>query len=274
MNHLHREQAPISTSGWAAIDAEAARTLKTLLAARRLIDFRGPLGWDAAGLPTGRTEKLASSLQDGVVSRLRLSQPLVEIRIPFEISREELDAIGRGAENADLNPVRNAARAAAIAEDRAVFQGYQAANIEGIFAASSHQGLSIPANFDAYPDVVAEATHRLRSEGVCGPYGIALGPRCYTGLTRTTQRGYPVINHVRELIDGPIVWAPAADGAVVLSLRGGDFELTVGEDFCVGYLDHTSQSVLLYIQESFTFRVLAGEAAVPLTYPAKEAASS
>jgi uncharacterized linocin/CFP29 family protein len=274
MNHLHRDQAPISASGWAAIDAEAARTLKTLLAARRLIDFKGPLGWDAAALPTGRTEKLSSALQDGVVSRLRLTQPLVEIRVPFEISLDELDAVGRGAEDADLNPVRNAARAAAIAEDRAVFQGYPAANIEGIFAASSNQGLSIPANFDAYPDVVAEATHRLRSEGVSGPYGIALGPRCYTGLTRTTQRGYPVINHVRELIDGPIVWAPAADGAVVLSLRGGDFELTVGEDFSVGYLDHTTQSVLLYIQESFTFRVLAAEAAVPLTYPAKAAPSS
>jgi uncharacterized linocin/CFP29 family protein len=274
MNHLHREQAPISDEAWAAIDAEASRTLKTLLAARRLIDFKGPLGWDAAALPTGRTEKISTALQEGVVSRIRLTQPLVEIRIPFELSREELDAIGRGADDADLNPVRNAARAAAVAEDRAVFQGYPAANIEGIFAASSRQALSIPSNFDAYPDVVAEATHRLRSEGVSGPYGIALGPRCYTGLTRTTQRGYPVINHVRELIDGPIVWAPAADGAVVLSLRGGDFELTVGEDFSVGYLDHTGQSVLLYVQESFTFRVLATEAAVPLNYPAKDAASA
>ena len=79
----------------------------------------------------------------------------------------------------------------------------------------------------------------MRSEGVSGPYGIALGPRCYTGLTRSTSRGYPIINHVRELLDGPIVWAPAADGAVVLSLRGGDFELTVGQDFSIGYLDHT-----------------------------------
>jgi len=273
MNHLHREHAPISADAWAAIDQEAARTLKALLAARRFIDFKGPLGWDAAALPTGRTEKLASTLQDGVVARRRLTQPLVEIRIPFEISRDELDAIGRGAGDPDLNAVRNAARAAAIAEDRAVFQGYPAAGIEGVFAASSRQGLAIPASFDAYPDIVAEATHRLRSEGVSGPYGIALGPRCYTGLTRSTTRGYPVINHVRELIDGPIVWAPAADGAVVMSMRGGDFELTVGEDFAVGYLDHTSESVLLYVQESFTFRVLSSEAAVPLTYPAQQAPS-
>jgi uncharacterized linocin/CFP29 family protein len=267
MNELLREHAPIAAEAWAEIDAEAKRTLKTLLAARRLVDFKGPLGWQAAAIPTGRTQKLSASLQEGVVSRLRESVPLVEIRVPFEVSREELEAIGRGARDADLDIVRNAARAAAIAEDRAIFQGYSAARIEGIFAAASRQSLAIPANYEAYPDVVAEATHRLRSEGVSGPYGIALGPRCYTGLTRSTTRGYPIINHVRELIDGPIVWAPAADGAVVMSLRGGDFELTVGQDFSVGYLDHTGTSVLLYLQESFTFRVLTWQAAVPLTYP-------
>jgi uncharacterized linocin/CFP29 family protein len=271
MNELLREHAPISAEAWREIDAEAARTLKTLLAARRLVDFEGPLGWTAASIPSGRTEKLSPPLQEGAVTRLRRSQPLIELRVTFELSREELDAIGRGAPDVDLDPVRNAARAAAIAEDRAIFRGYASAEIEGIFEASSAQSLAIPASYDAYPDVVAEATHRLRSEGVNGPYGIALGPRCYTGLTRSTDRGYPVINHVRELLDGPIVWAPAADGAVVMSLRGGDFELTVGQDFSVGYLDHTGTSVLLYLQETFTFRVLTPEAAVPLTYPAADA---
>lgn len=271
MNELLREHAPISAEAWREIDAEAARTLKTLLAARRLVDFEGPLGWSAFAIPTGRTEKLSPPLQEGAVTRLRRSQPLIELRVTFELSRDELDAIGRGARDVDLDPVRNAARAAAIAEDRAIFRGYPPAEIEGIFEASAAQSLAIPANYEAYPDVVAEATHRLRSEGVNGPYGIALGPRCYTGLTRSTDRGYPVINHVRELLDGPIVWAPAADGAVVMSLRGGDFELTVGQDFSVGYLDHTGTSVLLYVQETFTFRVLTPEAAVPLTYPAADA---
>jgi uncharacterized linocin/CFP29 family protein len=271
MNDLLREHAPIAEEAWREIDAEASRTLKTLLAARRLVDFEGPLGWTAAAVPTGRTEKLSPPLQEGVVTRLRRTLPLIELRVPFEIAREELEAIGRGARDVNLDPVRNAARAAAIAEDRAIFRGYAAAEIEGIFEASSSLSLAIPADYEAYPDVVAEATHRLRSEGVSGPYGIALGPRCYTGLTRSTTRGYPVINHVRQLLDGPIVWAPAADGAVVISLRGGDFELTVGQDWSVGYLDHTGSSVLLYLQETFTFRVLTPEAAVPLTYPAAEA---
>ncbi|HEY5806806.1 MAG TPA: family 1 encapsulin nanocompartment shell protein [Povalibacter sp.] len=270
MNELFRSQAPLSDAAWREIDAEATRTLKVLLAARQMVDFKGPLGWDAAAVSLGRAEKLSPPLQEGIASRLRQVQPLLEIRIPFEVEREELEAIGRGAADPDLDAVRNAARAAAVAEDRAIFQGYAAAGIKGIFPASAAQQLTIPDSFEAYPDIVAEATHRLRIEGVNGPYGIALGPRCYTGLTRSTSRGYPVIDHVRELLEGPIVWAPAADGAVVMSLRGGDFELTVGQDFSIGYLDHTGTSVLLYLQESFTFRVLCAEAAVPLTYAKKE----
>jgi uncharacterized linocin/CFP29 family protein len=262
MNDLHREHAPISEQAWSEIDAEAKRTLEVLLAGRRFVDFSGPLGWSAAAIPNGRSEPL---------SRIRRAQPLIELRVPFEVSRAELDAIDRGAQDADLNPVRNAARAAAVAEDRAIFRGYEAGHIDGIFGAAASRGLTIPDQYELYPDIVAEATHRLRSEGVGGPYGIALGPRCYTGLTRSTARGYPIIDHIRQLVDGPIVWAPAADGAVVLSLRGGDFELSVGRDFSIGYLDHTSTSVLLYIEESFTFRVLTPEAAVPLTYPKKPA---
>jgi uncharacterized linocin/CFP29 family protein len=266
MNDLLREHAPISSAAWKQIDDEARRTLKVLLAARRLVDFVGPLGWSSSAISLGRTQPLAPRLQEGVDSRVRVVQPLTEMRTAFELSRDELEAIGRGATDPDLDPVRNAARAAGIAEDRAIFQGYAPASIEGIFAASAKQQLKIPDKYEAYPDIVAEATNRLRSEGVNGPYGIALGPRCYTGLTRSTARGYPIIDHIKQLLDGPIVSAPAANGAVVMSLRGGDFELSVGQDFSVGYLDHTSTSVLLYLQESFTFRVLSPEAAVPLVY--------
>ena len=94
MNDLLREHAPISTQGWKEIDAEATRTLKTLLAARRLVDFEGPLGWAASSVPTGRVEKLSPPLQEGAVTRLRGSLPLTELRVPFEIARDELEAIG------------------------------------------------------------------------------------------------------------------------------------------------------------------------------------
>ncbi len=269
MNQLLRELAPIASEGWKLIEEEATRTLKLKLAARKLVDFNGPLGWDAAAVNLGRIERLKEAPGEGVEARLRKLQPLVELRIPFELQREELEAAGRGADDPNLDAARDAASRAAMAEDRAVFRGFAAAGIRGIAEEAAAATLTLTDDFQAYPGVVAEAINKLHQAGVQGPYGIALGPRCYTGLTKTTHGGYPVMEHVRRLLDGPIVWAPAVDGAVVLSLRGGDFELTVGQDFSIGYLEHTASTVRLYLQESFTFRVLAAEAAVPLAYAKK-----
>jgi uncharacterized linocin/CFP29 family protein len=229
------------------------------------VDFTGPLGWEASSVNTGRARRLAEPAAC-VEARLRGVQPLVELRVPFELDREQLEAVGRGEKDPNLDPVRQAARNAGLAEDRAVFQGYAAAGIEGLMQAGKEAPLKLTDDYTAYPSVVADAVSRLRTSGVHGPYAIALGPRCYSGLTKTTVGGYPVMEHVRRLLDGPIVWAAGVDSAAVLSQRGGDFELTVGQDFSIGYLEHSASSVRLYLQESFTFRVLAPEAAVPLSY--------
>ena len=267
MNDLLRELAPVSEEAWKQIEDEARRTLKRMLAARKLVDFKGPLGWHASAVNLGRSERVAIQAGQGVEARLRRIQPLVEIRVPFELAREELETIGRGAEDADLDSVRDAARKAAVVEDHAVFEGYAQIGMRGIAEAAASGVLTISDDYTQYPALVAEAVSNLHGAGVGGPYAIALGPRCYTGLTKTTHNGFPVIDHVRKLVDGPIVWAPALMGAAVISQRGGDFELTVGQDFSIGYLEHSATAVRLYLQESFTFRVLTPEAAVALRYP-------
>jgi uncharacterized linocin/CFP29 family protein len=266
MNSLHREIAPIPDTAWEEIEAEANRVLKRTLAARKLVDFKGPLGWHASSVDLGRTDSLENTPRPGVEARIRQVQPLVEIRIPFELAREEIEAIDRGATDADLQPVIDAGRTAALTEDTCVFYGYSDGRITGICEAAAAGTLALTEDYKRYPDVVGEALNRLRMASIDGPYAIALGPRCYTGLTQTRDAGYPIIEHVRRLVEGPIIWTPAADGALMLSLRGGDFQLTVGQDFSIGYLDHTTTSVQLYLQESFTFRVNTSEAAVPLSY--------
>jgi uncharacterized linocin/CFP29 family protein len=265
MNALLRVRAPVPAAAWAEIETEAKRTLHCALAARKLVDFNGPLGWEASAVSLGRSERLSTAPQ-GVEARLRKTLPLVELRIPFELAREELEAAARGAKDANLDPVRDAARTAALAEDRTVFHGYRAAGIDGIADASAQAKCAVSEDYTAYLGVVAEAIFKLRNAGIGGPYAIALGPRCFTGLSKTLIGGFPAIEQVRKLLDGPIVPAPAVNGAVVLSLRGGDFELTVGQDFSIGYLDHSATTVRLYLQESMTFRVLVPEAAVPLAY--------
>jgi uncharacterized linocin/CFP29 family protein len=92
-----------------------------------------------------------------------------------------------------------------------------------------------------------------------------LGADEYTALAETRDHGYPVLEHVKRIVDGNIVWAPALEGAIVLTTRGGDFELSVGQDVSIGYLSHTESIVRLYLQETFAFRVLTGEASVVLS---------
>jgi len=267
MNDLRREQAPLTATAWKAIDDEARQELGVVLGARRIVDFSGPLGWSASALPTGQVQELSSAPVEGVSAALRRVLRLVELRADFELARRELDALERGAPKLELDAVRHAANAIGMAEDRAIFHGFPDAEIQGICSAAEGSALSLTRDYQKYPLVVSEALARLRTAGVGGPYAVALGPDCYKGLTGTaTAGGYPVLEHVRQLIAGEIIWAPGIRGAVVISQRGGDFELVVGRDFSIGYEDHSASSVKLYLQESFTFRVLSPEAAVPLIY--------
>jgi|JI10StandDraft_1071094.scaffolds.fasta_scaffold470056_2 uncharacterized linocin/CFP29 family protein len=267
MNDLRRNLAPFSADVWSEIDQEAARVLKLHLAARKLVDFNGPLGWGTSAIDIGWTSELKAPPADGVNAYIRLPQPLVELRAPFTLMMRDVRAIERGAKDADLGPVVGAAKAIARAEDKAVFHGYAAAGIKGIAEASKESTVTLSEDYARYPAAVLEATEKLRAAGIDGDYAIALGPRCHAGLHKTlTPAGYPIIEHVRKLVSGPIIWAPAVDGAIVLSTRGGDFELTVGRDISVGYRYHTADAIELYLEESITFRPLTPEAAVPLVY--------
>lgn len=267
MTHLMRDKAPITDAAWAEIDAEATRSLTHFLAGRKLVDFSGPHGWGHSAVDLGRVQPLAEGPVAGVTAAQRRVQPLIELRTPFTMSRSELDAADRGAPDLDLDAVVAASRAAALAEDGSLFHGFGAAGIEGIAVRTPHPAVPITDDYTDYPNHVAKAVALLRAADVAGPYAIALGARCYTGVTETTEHGgYPVFEHLRLILGGPVVWAPAVDGAVVLSQRGGDFELVVGEDLSVGYLDHDAETVTLYIEESIAFRINTPEAAVRLAY--------
>jgi len=267
MNHLLRELAPVTEAAWERIDDEARRALRHFLTARKLVDLSGPHGWERSALGLGRVTEPQNGPADGVESRIRLVQPLAELRTPFTLSREEIAAADRGAPDADWDPVRDAARRAALAEDHLVFQGFPGAGVRGIVETSTHEPVAITTEYDLYPNHVASAVETLKRAGVGGPYAIALGPRCYTGVIETTQHGgYPVLEHLRLIAEGPVIWAPAVDGAVVLSQRGGDFELVVGQDLSIGYLGHDADSVTLYLEESVTFRAAGPEAAIALRY--------
>jgi len=95
--------------------------------------------------------------------------------------------------------------------------------------------------------------------------GLALGREQYRRVVETAEHGgYPLLDHLRKILEGPIVWAPGVDGAVVVSLRGGDFVFESGEDLSIGFDSADAEVVRLYLEESFSFHVATPEAAVAL----------
>jgi uncharacterized linocin/CFP29 family protein len=269
MNNLHRELAPISDSAWAQIEEEASRTLKRHLAGRRVVDLKGPGGSMLSAVGTGHVRNVDSP-GGGILARQREVKALVELRVPFELERQAIDDVNRGANDSDWQPLKEAAKRIAFAEDRAIFDGYAAAGIQGIRQGTSNPVKTLPSDVVHYPDVIAEALSQLRLVGVNGPYSVVMGADAYTALSEASDHGYPVIQHIQRLVNEDIIFASALAGAFVLTTRGGDFDLHIGQDVSIGYLDHTEKAVRLYLQESLTFLLLTTEAAVAITPAAKK----
>ena len=265
MNHLLRNQAPISDAGWKLLDDEARERLTPALAARKLVDFSGPHGWEYSATNLGRVELARRAPSDGVSGLQRRVLPLVELRTEFELSRAELRDADRGAEDADLGPLDEATRRIAVAENVAVFHGWKGrdrGDRRG-FAARQARARRRPRRLSAAGRGRGRAP---ACDGISGPYGMALGREQYRRVVETAEHGgYPLLDHLRKILEGPIVWAPGVKGAVVVSLRGGDFRFESGQDLSIGYDSHDADVVRLYLEESFSFRVLTPEAAVALS---------
>jgi uncharacterized linocin/CFP29 family protein len=249
----------MSDRAWDQIDDAARRSIRTFIAGRRLFPLEGPHGYEVEAVPTG--EVAPATERDGVTTAVLQPKPMVELRTPFSVTRREIEVLDRGGD-IDLDQVVDAARRIAGAEDRLVFDGIPAVNIRGVVASSPYEAIALGGDFSAFPDAVAKAVDLLRSSGVEGPYGIALGPREHEAVLASTDAGgYPILKHIHAIADGPLVWSPTLDGSVVVSLRGGDFEIHSGLDFSIRYLAHDRQQVDLEIVETVTFRNPGADAA-------------
>lgn len=264
MNNLHRELAPISAQAWDDLEAEARRTFAENAAGRRVVDVLGPNGPTFAAVGTGHLRELESPEQ-GALARRRDVAVVVELRVPFTLSCAVIDDVERGAKDADWQPVKDAAQKVAFTEDRIVVDGLPSAGITGLRGAAPTT-VPLPANASSYPTAVARALRELRLAGVAGEYALLLSADAYTAIDETTEHGYPVREHVARVLGagGQIVWAPAITGAVLLSTRGGDYALHLGQDASIGYQSHDESNVRLYFEESLTFLVNTAEAAVAM----------
>lgn len=264
MKLLKRNLAPILPEAWDAIDEEARGALQVALAARRVVDVDGPCGWELASVSTGKLDLLDSQPVDGVSAGVRRVNPVIELRIPFELKIMDLDSISRGAEDPDLDAVGEAARRIARAEDTAVFKGFKAGGVQGILETIPHDPVPFGKSPDEHLEAATQARSKLIAAGIGGPYALVLGTRTFSEVMQAADDGYPLTKRLNQVLEGPIIESNVIEGGLLMSTRGGDFELTLGVDFSIGFVSSDRDKVELYLTSAFAFRTLEPAAAVAL----------
>ena len=68
--------------------------------------------------------------------------------------------------------------------------------------------------------------------------------------------------HLEKMLGGNVLASTHLKQPVLVSARGGDFEMSLGQDIAIGYSAHSTRSVSLFFTESFTFRIFEPRAIV------------
>lgn len=261
MNLLRKNFAPIGTAAWEEINKLAKETLSANLSARKFADVEGPYGVDYASVKLGRLEIPAKQKVTDVRYGVHSVLPLVETRVNFSLDIWELDNIERGAKDLNFDPLTDAARKLAAFEENAVFNGFKEGGIQGLNQLAAKNRIPLTLDKDSIVDAVSEAQTRLRKEGITGGANLVVSPALWKYLARLFPGG-TLLDLIKAKIKGSVIYSEAVDGALLVADREGDLELTIGQDFAVGYHHHDSEKVHLFLTESFTFRVITPEAIV------------
>lgn len=250
---LYRELAPITSEVWEEIDERASIVLKNFLSARRVFSVQGPKGFDYNVLSEGRLTNITQA--DGLSYGNYEVLPLTESRVEFDIERWELDNLLRGAKDIDYGPLEDAMKKMALFEENTIYNGLDNAMIKGL--KNSVETDEIPFGYEPTEimEAIAEGVIQLNNAYAQKPYTLIVGVDAYKRIL-AKEKGYPLDKRIQELIDGKIIISHVVDTAYLVPYNHDDLELTIGKDFSIGYVSHSSKSVKFFASESFTFRVL------------------
>ncbi|PRX29482.1 putative linocin/CFP29 family protein [Orenia metallireducens] len=263
MSNLKRSLAPITEEAWNFIDQEAKERLQVKLKGRKFVDFVGPKGIEFAAVNTGRRVALDNDAKEGVSYSKRHVLPLIELEVPFTMKIDEIESLVRGAEDVDTDSLAEAVKKLSQAENNAIFYGLAEGEIAGILDKSPYDLINI--GEEGLVSAVAEGVQNLIKEDVEGPYALLLGPELYSLLYKLDDKGYPIKKRLEEVLGGEVVPVPElANKGLLISKRGEDFKLIVGQDISIGFKEQKGDEIEFFLTESFTFRVDAPEAAIVL----------
>lgn len=254
MDILRKSLAPITEEAWEEINKQAKKVFNSVLSARKFVDIDGPKGWDFEAVSLGRLDP-GSEKKGSVRYGINKVLPLIETRADFELNIWELDNAARGAADLDLKQMEEAAKKIAEFEENVIYKGFTKSGVKGLKESSGHKEQKYPEKVEGLPKVITEMISQFVKSSVEGPYSLILSTEKWEALSSYIS-GYPLNKVVKSLLEGKIILNPSSKDSFLVSERGGDFRLTLGQDLSIGYQSHDTKNVQLYFTESFTFQVI------------------
>ncbi|MGB8317094.1 MAG: family 1 encapsulin nanocompartment shell protein, partial [Ignavibacteriaceae bacterium] len=224
------------------------------------VDVDGPKGLNFEAVSMGRLdvpENQKGKIKYGINKVL----PLVETRSPFSLDLWELDNAARGAKDLNLDTMEEAAHNIGEFEEKLIYNGFPKANITGLKDVNKNKPAKYPEKVENLPEIISRLIGEFVKSSVEGPYSLILNTGRWEKLSSFVN-GYPLKTVIKDLIGGNIILAPAINDAFLVSTRGGDFKLTIGQDLSIGYQSHDHKNVNLYFMESFTFQIIEPAAVI------------
>jgi uncharacterized linocin/CFP29 family protein len=261
MDILKKSLAPVTDKAWKEITEQTKNLLNACLTARNFVDIDGPNGLEFGGVSTGRLVIPENQSPEGINFGIREFLPMVEVRKPFELDLWELDNIERGARDINLEPLITAVKEIAGFEEKAIYESFEPVQIKGLAQATVNKPVTIPTETNTFLKEVGNQIINLSRKAVEGPYTMVISEQEWLEIVNLSE-GYPVQVQLKEILGGKVIINSSNQKTFLVSERGGDYELVLGQDISIGYDSHTTKSVKLFLTSSFTFRVLTPEAVV------------
>ena len=258
MDMFKRDLAPLTAEGWSEIEKRATEVLLSRLTARKVVNVQGPKGLEFTAVNEGRL----TLCDDGdVKAGIYTLKPLTEARVRFTLNRWEVDNLARGAKDIDFDSLDAAVEKLATFEENAIYNSYAAGGIKGLKESSGHKTLTLGNNTADILTSLTKGVMELEKGHINGPYSLIVGTEGWIALHKEGQ-GMPLIERVERILGSKVVFASSVEGAILVPYDSDDLELTIGQDFALGYESHDTKELTLFATESFTFRVLEPKAIV------------
>ncbi|MGW8314183.1 MAG: family 1 encapsulin nanocompartment shell protein [Bacteroidales bacterium] len=259
MNILKKTLAPITEKAWEEIELQSERIIQEFLTGRKIADVNGPHGIGLGAISTGRLLIPSNQSKQGINFGIREVIPIVEVRKPFSLDLWEIDNASRNAEDLDLSALEKAARQIASFEDEALYYGFDNNIAKGLVHANDVKPVEVKVNTTDFLQALSEQVNSLQMSGVEGPYTLVLPDKVWAKLVADST-AYPLPLLLKGVTGGNLIVHHHNKDIFLVSERGGDFELHLGQDISLGYEGYDTKKVKLFFTESFAYQIHGPEA--------------